>query len=80
MDTLFNKHKVNVNPLARHPKEWRHLDVSCSSLVGEVEQRGNNRLLRDGSFESCLTEQRCSVDLPCVMFCFVLLIVRPLSC
>ena len=30
----------------------------------------NNRLLRDDSFESCLTEQRCSVDLPCVTFCF----------
>ena len=30
---------------------------------------GTNRLLRDESFESCLTEQRCSVA--CVTFCFV---------
>ena len=39
---------------------------------------GNNRLLRDESFESCLTEQRYSI--PCVTFCFVLLLVRPLGC
>ena len=44
---------------------------------GKVEE-GNNRLLRDESFRSCLTEQRCSV--PCVTFCFGLLIVRPLGC
>ena len=36
----------------------------------------NNRLLRDESFELCLTEQRCSV--PCVTFFF--LIFRPLGC
>ena len=40
----------------------------------------NNRLLRDESIESCFTEQRCSVDLPFVTFCFVLLLVRPLGC
>ena len=37
-------------------------------------------LLREESIESCLTEQRCSVDLPCVTFYFVLLPVRPLGC
>ena len=42
------------------------------------EGGGNNRLLRDESFESGLTEHRCPV--PCVIFCFVLLIVRPLCC
>ena len=40
----------------------------------------NNRLLRDESITSCLTEQRCSVNLSCVTFCFVLLLVRPLCC
>ena len=35
----------------------------------------NNRLLRDESIESCVTEQSCSVDLPCVTFCFVLLLL-----
>ena len=40
----------------------------------------NNRLLRHESIESCLTEQRCPVDLSYVTFCFVLLLVRPLSC
>ena len=39
---------------------------------------GNNRLLCDESFESCLTEQRCSV--PCTTFSFVLLLVRPIDC
>ena len=38
------------------------------------------RLLRDEIIESCLTEQRCSVNLSCVTFRFVLLLVRPLSC
>ena len=37
-------------------------------------------LLRDESIELCFTEQRCSVDLPCVTFCFVLLLVKPLGC
>ena len=31
------------------------------------------------SIESCLNEQRCSVDLPCVKF-FVLLLARPPGC
>ena len=44
----------------------------CPSVVGETR----NRLLRDDSIESCLTEQRCSLDLPCLTFCFVLLLVR----
>ena len=39
-----------------------------------------DRLLRDEIIESCLTEQRCSVNLSCVTFCFVLLLVRPLCC
>ena len=38
---------------------------------------GNHRPPSDESIESCLAEQRCSV--PCVTFCFVLLLVRPLS-
>ena len=37
----------------------------------------NNRLLRKESIESCLTEKYCFVDLPCVKFCFVLLLVTP---
>ena len=36
--------------------------------------------LRDEIIESCLTEQRCSVNLSCVTFRFVLLLVRPLCC
>ena len=51
---------------------------SCSSFVGEVKK--NDRLLRDEIIESCLTEQRCSVNLSCVTFRFVLLLVRPLCC
>ena len=43
-------------------------------------RRGYNRLLRDESFETSLTEQRCSVDLPFVTFCFVNSIVRPSGC
>ena len=39
----------------------------------------NTRLLRDESIEACSTEQRCSVDLRYVTFCFVLLLVRPLG-
>ena len=31
------------------------------------------RLLRNEIIESCLTEQRCFVNLSCVTFCFVLL-------
>ena len=40
----------------------------------------NNELLRNECIESCLTEQSCSIDLPCVTFCFILLPVRPLGC
>ena len=42
---------------------------------------GNNRLSRDESFESCLIEQRCSVVLPYVTFCFqtLRLLTRGLS-
>ena len=44
---------------------------SCSSFCGRGKVGGdNNRLLRDESIESCLTEQRCSVDLLCVIFNF----------
>ena len=54
---------------------------SCSSFCGRGKVgEDNNRLLRDESIESCLTEQRCSVDLLCVTFCFILLLVRPLGC
>ena len=56
----------------------------CSSFIPN-SVRGkvggdNDRLLRDESIESCLNEELCSVDLPCVTFCFVLLLVRPLYC
>ena len=40
---------------------------------------GNNRVFRYESFESFLTEQRCSLDLPCVTFCFVSLHFRAIN-
>ena len=44
-------------------------------FCGRVKVGGggdNNRLLRDESIESCLTEQRSFIDIPCVTyFCFV---------
>ena len=43
--------------------------------VGE----GNDRLISDESFETCMTEQSCSIPLN-LLYCFVLLIVRPLGC
>ena len=39
-----------TNPLARHPKEWRHLDVSCFFCRRDKVGEGNNRLLSDESF------------------------------
>ena len=55
------------------------LMAAPSSFVGEGDY---DRLLvlRDEIIESCLTEQRCSVNLSCVTFRFVLLLVRPLCC
>ena len=55
----------------RYPSQWRHLDVHVLLLWGDKVGGYYNRLLvlRDESVESCLTEQRCSVNLPCVPFC-----------
>ena len=50
----------------------RNLDVHVHLLWERYSRGDNNRLLREESIESCLIEQRCSVDLPCVTFYFVL--------
>ena len=69
-----------MNVVVRHFRQWRYLDVHAF-FCGRGKVGGdNNSLLHVESIESCLTEQRCSVDLPCVTFCFVLLLVRPLGC
>ena len=31
------KSQLSKNPLSRHSKEWRHLNVSCTSFAGEVK-------------------------------------------
>ena len=49
----------------------RNLDVHVHLLWERYSRGDNNRLLRDESIESCLTEQRCSVDLPSVTIYFV---------
>ena len=53
----------------------RFMFFFCGRGKGGV---GNNRLLINDTFQLCLSEQRCSV--PCVTFCFVLLLVTPLGC
>ena len=55
--------------------------INGGTFCGRGKVEGDyDRLLRDEIIESCLTEQRCSVNLSCVTFCFVLLLVRPLCC
>ena len=60
-DILYNER------FCRAPKRMAAPRLSMFSFCGRAKVGGsNNRLLRDESFESCLTEQRCSV--PCVTF------------
>ena len=55
--------------------------INGGTFCGRGKVGGDyDRLLRDEIIESRLTEQRCSVNLSCVTFCFVLLLVRPLCC